>query len=53
MLPPSDCPWCGEWTNYEVLRSHYICPRCKNPVADCCDGEQEDMWDDLSNKAGA
>jgi hypothetical protein len=34
------CPWCGEWTHYVMIRSHYECPRCRRPVADCCDGEQ-------------
>lgn len=37
-----NCPWCGEWTKYVMIRSHYECPRCKRPVKDCCDGEQEE-----------
>ena len=37
-----NCPWCGEWTAYVMIRSHYECPRCHRPVKDCCDGEQEE-----------
>ena len=39
-MEPSNCPWCGEWSRYIVVNGHYECPRCKNVVADCCDGEQ-------------
>jgi len=52
-MEPSACPWCGQWTRYEMVRGHYECRQCKRPVADCCDGEQEEIWDDLSSKAGA
>jgi hypothetical protein len=40
------CPWCGEWTRYVIVRSHYECPRCHRPVLDCCDGEVADKEDD-------
>ena len=52
-MEPSDCPWCGQWTRYEMVRGHYECRQCKRVVADCCDGEQEEIWDDLTSKAGA
>jgi sarcosine oxidase delta subunit len=35
-----ECPWCGEWTRLEFTRGKYICPRCRRPVRDCCDGER-------------
>ena len=38
-----ECPWCcretGEWSRLEFTRSKYVCPRCRRPVRDCCDGE--------------
>ena len=37
--PRKECPWCGQWTYFEVVRGHLECPVCRNPVADCCDGE--------------
>ena len=37
-----NCPWCGEWTRLEFVRGHLECPVCRNPVADCCDGEKEE-----------
>jgi carbonic anhydrase len=52
-MEPSNCPWCGEWSRYIVVNGHYECGRCKNVVADCCDGEQEQIWEDLQDKAGA
>ena len=42
MIEPQSCPWCGEHTHFELVRGHYQCLRCKRPIADCCDGEQED-----------
>jgi len=39
MIPPSNCPWCGEFTHYNFVRGHYVCLRCNRPVSDCCDGE--------------
>ncbi len=43
MIPDKliDCPWCGQATRLEQVRSHYVCTACKQPVLDCCDGEQE------------
>lgn len=41
-LPPRHCPWCGQYnTEWRLVRSHYECPVCRRPVADCCDGEKE------------
>ena len=27
-----DCPWCGEWSRFEIENGHYICPRCRRAV---------------------
>lgn len=37
-----ECPWCGEWTRLEFIRSKYVCLRCWRPVRDCCDGERNE-----------
>ena len=37
------CPWCGAIVGsegYVFVKGHYECVRCKRPVLDCCDGEQ-------------
>lgn len=39
-LDAIECPWCGEWTRLEFTRGKYVCPRCRRPVRDCCDGER-------------
>jgi len=44
---PSDCPWCGQWTEYIIIGSHYACMQCKRSVADCCDGEV--TWKDTQS----
>lgn len=46
-MPAIDCPWCGQWTRLEIINSHYQCPSCKNPVADCCDGETASVYGDV------
>ena len=33
------CPWCGQWTRLEMVRSHLECPVCRRVVYDCCDGD--------------
>ena len=38
----SVCPWCGQHTRLEVVRSHYECMSCHRSVLDCCDGETAD-----------
>ena len=53
LIKPNDCPWCGIWTHYEMVKGHYQCTQCKRVVADCCDGEQEQIWEDLTDKAGS
>ena len=37
-----ECPWCGQWTRLELVRSHYECMACRRIVLDCCDGETEE-----------
>jgi len=41
-----ECPWCGQWTYVEIVRGHLECPVCRNPIADCCDGEVAEKEDD-------
>jgi len=45
--PPSDCPWCGEWTEYIVVGSHYQCLQCKRSVGDCKDNQV--TWKDTQS----
>jgi hypothetical protein len=39
---PVTCPWCGQWTHLQMVRSHLECPVCRRVIYDCCDGEQAD-----------
>ena len=39
------CEYCGYYGEMIFVHSHYQCPRCKNNVVPCCEGEifQEGM----------
>lgn len=39
------CEYCGYFGEMIYVHSHYQCPRCKNYVVPCCEGEplNEDM----------
>jgi hypothetical protein len=33
------CGYCGYYGEMVFVHSHYQCPRCKNNIAPCCEGE--------------
>lgn len=35
------CGYCGFYGEMVFVHSHYQCPRCKNNIAPCCEGETE------------
>lgn len=41
------CPWCGQWTRYIIVQSHYECPQCHRPVLDCCSGERAEEVEEV------
>lgn len=52
MIPSANCPYCGEYTYFIFIRSHYSCPRCFRPVLDCCDGQNQTHMFSPSTKLG-
>ena len=36
------CGYCGFYGEMVFVHSHYQCPRCKNNIAPCCEGETAD-----------
>jgi hypothetical protein len=40
------CGYCGYYGEMVFVHSHYQCPRCKNNIAPCCEGENTNESDD-------
>gem|GEM_PF-4764551 len=40
------CGYCGYFGEMVFVHSHYQCPRCKNNIAPCCEGENMEESND-------
>ena len=40
-----ECGYCGFYGELVWVHSHYQCPRCKNNIMPCCEGESSDTLD--------
>lgn len=49
------CGYCGYYGEMVFVHSHYQCPRCKNNIAPCCEGEnfveEEEDLDEQNKKS--